>query len=162
MDDVAGLLGMSKKTIYHYFDSKQEMLLGMVDYIFDNIKMSEHEIVENEDLTTIEKIRSILGVLPEGYKEIDFNQLYLLQEKFPEVYNRVQQRLENGWEMTLGLMQQGVEEEVIRPVNLSIFKMMMEASLEQFFGRDILVQNHMTYQQGLASVVDILMNGIEQ
>ena len=58
--------------------------------------------------------------------------------------------------------EQGMNEGVIRHVNLTVFKMMMEASLEQFFQRDILVRADMTYAQGLNEVVSILLNGIEE
>ena len=38
--------------------------------------------------------------------------------------------------------------------------MMLEASLEQFFQRDVLVRNGISYQEGLQHVVDILVDGI--
>jgi len=41
-------------------------------------------------------------------------------------------------------------------------KMMLEASIEQFFQRDILAQNHLTYVDALNEVVNILMYGITQ
>ena len=50
----------------------------------------------------------------------------------------------------------------IRPVNLSIFKLMMEAALEQFFQRDILVNSGLSYTEGLSEVVGILLDGIEK
>ena len=141
MDDLAGILGMSKKTIYTVFSDKTSLFLSMVDYLFDTIKESERAILENEALSTVEKIRAILGVMPDSYKDINFAKLYLLKEKYPEIYTRVEQRLEGGWEMTMGLLEQGIKEGCIRPVNLSIFKLMMEAALEQFFQRDILVNS---------------------
>ena len=98
--------------------------------------------------------------MPEGYREVDLRQLYALRDKFPAIYARVEQRLENGWESTISLMARGVEEGVIRPVSIPLVKMMLEASLEQFFQRDILIQNHMNYVDALEQVVDILVNGI--
>ena len=160
MDDVAKVLSMSKKTIYTVFDDKESLFLTMVDYIFDKIKDSERQVLEDESLDTLEKIRRILGVMPEGYREIDLRQLYALRDKFPHIYVRVEQRLENGWESTIALISQGVEEGVIRPVSIPLVKMMMEASLEQFFQRDILIQNQMNYVDALEQVVDILVNGI--
>lgn len=160
MSDIASRLAISKKTIYTVFETKDEMFLEMVDYLFDRIKESEQAIVEDDSLTLSSKISRILGVIPESYKSIDLRQLYQLKDKYPEIYARVEERLENGWETTLELMNQGIEENIIRPVNLSIFKMMMEASLEQFFQRDILVRNNMTYAQGLEEVVGILLSGI--
>ena len=160
MDDIAYLLSISKKTIYTVFKSKDELLLAMVDYVFDSIKESERAVVENTDMTTLEKIRAILGVLPDGYRELDLRQLYLLKDKYPNIYAQVEKRLETGWEATISLLEKGMEEGVVRPIKIPIFKMMMEAALEQFFQRDILVRNKISYADGLSEVVDILIDGI--
>lgn len=160
MDDIASILAMSKKTIYTIFKDKNTLFMEMVDYLFDTIKESESEIIEDNTLSTIEKIRGILGVMPESYKDIDLRQLYMLKDKFPEIYRHVEERLENGWETTIKLLEQGIEEEVIRPVNVLMFKMMMEASIEQFFQRDILIRAGMTYTQGLDEIVGILLDGV--
>ena len=159
MDDIASILAMSKKTIYTIFKDKNTLFMEMVDYLFDTIKESESKIIEDDTLSTIEKIRRILGVMPESYKDIDLRQLYMLKDKFPEIYRHVEERLENGWETTIKLLEHGIEEGVIRPVNLLMFKM-MEASIEQFFQRDILMRAGMTYTQGLDEIVGILLDGV--
>ena len=100
MDDVAKELSMSKKTIYTIFRDKESLFFAMVDYLFDSIKESEQRVLNDESLDTLEKIRKVLGVIPEGYREIDFRQLYLLREKYPAIYQRVEERLETGWENT--------------------------------------------------------------
>lgn len=160
MDDIAGQLGMSKKTIYTVFRDKETMFFAMVDYMFDSIKESERQVLGDEGLTTVEKIRRVLGVLPEGYKDIDFRQLYLLRDKYPKIYKRVEERLESGWETIIGLMEQGMEEGVIKRVDIPIVKLMLEAAIEQFFQRDILIRNQISYAQALDEVVEILVNGI--
>lgn len=83
MDDIAHILGISKKTIYQVFADKEALFLAMVDYLFDCIKESEREVMADESLGTLEKIRKILGVMPESYKEIDFRQMYLLKDNYP-------------------------------------------------------------------------------
>lgn len=162
MDDIAGQLGMSKKTIYTVFRDKEALFLAMVDYLFDRIKESENEILQNEKMTTLEKIRKILCVLPESYQKVDFGQLYLLRGKYPSTYAKVEERLETGWEGTIALLQQGMEEGVIRPVKIPIVKMIFEAALEQFFQRDILIQNKISYVDALQEVVDILVDGMAE
>ena len=137
MDDVAKILGMSKKTIYTVFRDKESMFLAMVDYMFDSIKESEQQIVEDDALSTVEKIRRILGVIPESYRDVDFRQLYLLKDKYPVIYKQVEKRLETGWETTIQLLEQGMAEGVIRKVSIPIVKMMLEATVEQFFQRDM-------------------------
>ena len=71
MDDLARILGMSKKTIYVEFTDKNSLFLAMVDYLFDGIKESEEEIINNTDIDIVDKITTMLGVLPESYKDID-------------------------------------------------------------------------------------------
>ncbi len=160
MDDLAMELGMSKKTIYKVFREKDELFLTMVDYLFDSIKESEKQIFENPDLTTLEKIRAILCVLPDSYKDIDFRQLYLLRSKYPQIYRQVEVRLESGWETTIELIEQGMKEGVIRKTQIPIVKMMLEATVEQFFQRDVLLENRISYNEALLEVTNILMDGI--
>ena len=161
MDDLARILGMSKKTIYVEFTDKNSLFLAMVDYLFDGIKESEEEIINNTDIDRVDKITTMLGVLPESYKDIDLRQLYMLKDKYPVIYKRVEERFENGWQQTIELLKEAMEEGKVRKVNVDIFKMMMEAALEQFFQRDILIYNSLSYEEGLKEVVGILMNGIK-
>ena len=160
MDDIATELSISKKTIYKVFKDKETMFYDMVDYCFDAIKESEAAVVEDTTISTVEKVRRILSVLPEGYKSIDFRQLYELKAKYPKTYLRVEERLESGWENTIALIQQGIEEGEIRPVNISILKTMIEATLERFFQRDVLIVNEITYADALEELVNIIVDGI--
>lgn len=159
MDDVARRAGISKKTIYVAFRDKEDLFNHMVDYCFDSIKEAEAQVLSS-DLPTVPKLRRLLGVMPERYRDIDLRKLYTLKDKYPEIFAHVAVRLETDWEPTLALMRKGIDEGSIRPVNLQIFKMMLEASIEQFFQRDILVENGLTYYEGLGEVVDILIDGI--
>jgi len=160
MDDIASQLGMSKKTIYTVFADKNSLISEMVDYCFDSIKESEREVMSDGRLSIVEKLRKILGVMPEGYREIDFRQLYVLKDKYPKIYKKVEQRLETGWEATIELMEQGIREGVIKEIRIPIFKTMFEASVEQFFQREVLIQNGISYEEALEEVVNVLVDGI--
>ena len=162
MDDLAKELSISKKTIYAVYDDKEALFLAMVDYIFDSIKESEQLILTDPALGITEKLQRILGVLPEGYQNIDLRKLYSLRDKYPKIYHKVELRLETGWGPTIQLIEMGMAEGSIRPVPIGLVKMMLEASIEQFFQRDILTQNRLSYADALNEVVNILMYGIAQ
>ena len=66
MEDLAHHLGISKKTIYTVFRSKEELALAMADTLFDGIKESEAAVMSDQSLSTPEKIRQILGAMPES------------------------------------------------------------------------------------------------
>ena len=72
----------------------------------------------------------------------------------------MEKRLETGWETTIQLLEQGMAEGVVRKVSIPIVKMMLEATVEQFFQRDVLVQNGISYHEALDEVVSILIDGI--
>ena len=152
MDDLAKELSISKKTIYTVYDDKEALFLAMVDYIF----------LTDPSLSVVEKLHRILGVLPEGYQNIDLRKLYSLRDKYPKIYQKVELRLSTGWEPTIQLIEMGMAEGCIRPVPICLVKMMLEASIEQFFQRDILSRNQLTYADALKEVVEILMYGIVQ
>lgn len=160
MDDIAKEVGMSKKTIYTVFDDKEDLFYQMADYTFDSIKEAEAAVLGDPELSTVDKIRRVLGVMPDRYRDIDLRKLYVLRDKFPTIYARVRERLESDWEPTIRLLQQGIDEGVLRPFSIPIFKVMLEAAIEQFFQRDVLIENHLTYYQGLDEVVGILVDGI--
>ncbi len=160
MDDIAQELSMSKKTIYKIFKDKEALLYEMVDYAFDRIKESENAVMKDASLGTLDKLKKLLGVLPETYMEVDFRQISPLKEKYPKVYKRMEQRLDSGWEATLSLMEQGMAQGVIRPFSMVIFKATFEAALVQFLGSKLLYQSQMTYQEALEELVEMMVEGI--
>lgn len=160
MDELASELGMSKKTIYTVFRDKNELLIAMVDYVFDYIKESEALVMVDKHLSLLQKIRKILGVMPENYTDFDFTQFYVLRDKHPEVYERVRQRLESGWEMTNRLLEQGVEEGLIRSVDFRVFQLVFESAVERFIMGDELEREEIDYMQALEELVTIMVDGI--
>lgn len=160
MDDLATELGMSKKTIYTVFRDKNSLLIAMVDYVFDIIKESEAAVLKDKNLSTTQKLRKILGVMPESYHNFDFTQFYALQDKYPAVYEQAKMRLESGWEMTHSLMEQGTREGELRPVDLRIFQLTFEAAIERFLKGDELARENISYMYALNEVVNLLVDGI--
>lgn len=160
MDDLAKYIGMSKKTIYVAFKDKHELFLAMVDYCFDAISKQKESVLEDNSLSTKDKIRKVLGVMPENYMNIDFRQLHSLKDKYPDVYAQVAFRLESGWESIIALIEKGIAEGVIRRVSIPLIKMMLESSIAQFFARDILISNNLNYNDALDEVVGIIVDGI--
>lgn len=161
MDDVAGYMGISKKTIYKCYDSKEEIFGEIVDYIFDDIKRKEKEILEKEGLTLEQRTRMLLAAFPERFTEIDFTKLGDLKDKYPKIYRKLTKRLESGWEPAIALLEQGKREGLYRKdADLTIFKIMMDASVARFFETDTLRKAHIAYVDALNQVVDILLTGI--
>ena len=85
MDDIAKKLSISKKTIYTVTQNKNSLIKEMVKYSFERIKASEEAVIQDNSLSTTDKLEKLLSVLPEGYKDLDLASLYDLKAKYPDV-----------------------------------------------------------------------------
>ena len=160
MDDIARNLSISKKTMYHVFDTKEAMLLALADYCFADIKKSECAIVEDPNLDVVDKIEQILVVLPEKYQNIGLSNLYQLSEKYPNIYSRVSAYLSTDWDATNALIEQGVAEGKIRPIALPVLQAMVESTIQKFFADSILVEHGISYEEALHEMIQIIIHGI--
>jgi AcrR family transcriptional regulator len=57
IQDILDELNISKGAFYHYFDSKQALLDGLVDKMLDDVEQILRPILEADDLPAIDKLR---------------------------------------------------------------------------------------------------------
>ena len=161
MDDLAKEISMSKKTIYTVFRDKKHLIYDLVNYVFDQIKESEAAVVNDDSLSTTEKLRRVLSLMPESFTGVDFPSLYDYKDKYPKAYRAVRERLESGWDTTLGIVKQGIEEGCFRDVDLHLFQMINEAAVERFLSTGELDKYGIHYGEALDGLSDMLINGIK-
>ncbi|MBE5997308.1 MAG: TetR/AcrR family transcriptional regulator [Lachnospiraceae bacterium] len=160
MDDLAHSLGMSKKTIYTVFPDKKSLMIDTIDRFFDAAMEDELKVAATPGAGPVEKLRLVLGTIPKRYEIYDLRKLYVLKEKYPMVYKHWKKRREEYWQGAESLLRQGMDEGLIRPVMIPVFRSMFQASIEQFFQKDILVKNDISYKDAVAEVAMILVDGI--
>lgn len=162
MDDIAKHMSISKKTIYTIFNDKVELCNSTVDYCFEQIKEAETAIILNPDLSVLEKLKKIIIVFPDRYASVDWRLMVNTKDKFPVVYDNILKHIESGWDETFELLQLAIDENLVRPISPVVFKTMVEATIESFINKDILLQNEISYEQALKEMVEIIFNGIER
>ena len=158
MQQVAAALHISKKTIYTVYSDKEALLMGMVDMLFEKIHRRKAELAALP-LPLEERLRAVIIALPEEYAALDFRQLDALEEKYPAVAARVRRHLETGWEPTMALLEQGIAEKRIRPVNLTVLRRVLTAAFQQLLSG---ANDGSSYAAELEDMMDILMNGIKE
>ena len=161
MNDVAASLHIAKKTIYQFYASKEELLSAMLAYGFREIHQKKQEILSS-DLDLIDKIRMVMVAMPNQYQVLDFRKLSDLHEKYPKVSRELVRYLENDWEPVIRLLEEGVAQHRIRPVSIPILRTMFTSSLESFLSSEMLTEEHISYNDALEEMMDIIMNGIKE
>lgn len=158
MQQVAAALHISKKTIYTVYSDKETLLIDMVDMLFEKIHRRKAELAALP-LPLEERLRAVIIALPEEYAALDFRQLDALEEKYPAVAARVRRHLETGWEPTIALLEQGIAEKRIRPVNLTVLRRVLTAAFQQLLSG---ANDGSSYAAELDDMMDIFMNGIKE
>lgn len=131
-----------------------------VNYVFDQIKVSEQRILEDDSLSTLDKLKRILIVLPEPYENIDWRKIYLCKDKYPNIYKQIERRLETQWDGTFKLLNQAIDEKLIKPISLPIFKAIVQSSIENFISSATLLADDIPYTVALNEFISIILYGI--
>jgi AcrR family transcriptional regulator len=91
MDEIAGKLGVSKKTIYKYFANKTELVAAVTDYMFNTVSYGIDDICALK-MNPIEEIFSIKRFIMEHLKDEKSSPQYQLQKYYPKIYASLTQK----------------------------------------------------------------------
>lgn len=91
MDDIAGEMCISKKTIYKYFCNKELLIEETTEIVHKAIHQSIDAIVEKKH-NAIEENFEIRKMFKEMFKAADTSPAYQLKKHYPEIYDTVMSR----------------------------------------------------------------------
>jgi transcriptional regulator with XRE-family HTH domain len=91
MDEIASKLGVSKKTIYKYFENKTELVAAVTQYMFDTVSCGIDGICELK-MNPIEEIFSIKRFVMKHLKDEKSSPQYQLQKYYPKIYASLTQK----------------------------------------------------------------------
>lgn len=157
MSELAAHLRVSKKTLYVHFADKEELLAAAVDHWFDEVKLAERAILDDETLSLFDKLSRVIVVQPAGRTPISWTDVAPTAAKYPRVYERVVERLETGWEPTLELMREGIEAGVFRPVDVELVRGVVEGAFERLLSAPPI---HADWNETLEAMIDIVLFGM--
>lgn len=91
MDDIAGEMGISKKTIYKYFNNKDHLVDETVAYVQQTIDTVIEDIT-NKGYNAIEENFTIKNVFKNMFKNAKTSPMFQLKKYYPETYNKLMAR----------------------------------------------------------------------
>lgn len=87
MDSVASSLGISKKTLYQYVESKEDLIQKICEHVIE--KNPAREIEENANLNAIEVLLEISRLTREETVELNPVVVHDLQKFYPAIYYNI-------------------------------------------------------------------------
>ncbi|MDQ0233441.1 TetR/AcrR family transcriptional regulator [Metabacillus malikii] len=157
--ELATNLGVSKRKIYEYFSSKEQIIEVIINQLIMEIKEKEKDIAQNENLHLIEKVRQILCCTPEQFEVMDMRLLSELKKHYYKQWETLDYFLKKEWSVVMQLMEQGIDDGLIRPINLQVFIDLYLGAINQIY-EPITSQSRQTFREKLHAIMDILLNGI--
>ena len=88
MDDIAGEMCISKKTIYKYFGNKELLIEEGTTAVHIQIHQTMHAIIAKNH-NAIEENFEIRKMFKEMFKSSDTSPVYQLKKHYPEIYQKV-------------------------------------------------------------------------
>jgi AcrR family transcriptional regulator len=96
MDELAVELGMSKKTLYVHFESKEALMAAVIDDLGLEIRASADALLANRQLNFAEKLRGFAEGMVERLTTISPRLLRDLQRFAPHLFRRISEMREKN------------------------------------------------------------------
>jgi AcrR family transcriptional regulator len=122
MDDIAGEMCISKKTIYKYFANKELLIQESTEVLHKEV----HEIITgiiSKNYNAIEENFQIRKMFADMFKSGDTSPIYQLKKHYPEVYETA---LENQIKICESCFKQNIEKGIVqqlyrKEINIDIY-----------------------------------------
>ena len=135
MDELASNLGISKKTLYKHFNSKEKLVKESLQYYLGNIKANvDNYILENPNEE--KPLTTIIFIYKQGlitFQEINPSFLHGLNKYYPKAY-KVYSQLKHGivWDVVCPLLQKAQQLNQVRSnVNVELVCTLFLSRMEE-------------------------------
>ncbi|WP_192346213.1 TetR/AcrR family transcriptional regulator [Algoriphagus sp. Y33] len=170
MDDIAQVLGMSKKTLYKYYPGKLDLLAASFEVTKTKLTAKVEAIVENRYISFPLKLKSALTVMASVLGPINPELFEDLREHAPEIWEDLAHYIQESAHVRFKkLLEQGIGEGMVKPsININLVVMLYAASVQSLMDPKFRGQFPEPIQKGMkippADIYDqaitIIYNGI--
>ena len=158
VDDIAADLGISKKTIYKYFDSKKQIISAVVDTHLEMEKQGALKAMKTEG-SWQDKLKAVVF-----FFENDKAPAWLLDELqryFPEEWSKTEDLSQFKGKQIRELLELGIKCGDIRPdIQLPIIELAINKTIDALVNYKFLTEHNLNINQSFEDLGKIIMYGI--
>jgi len=162
MDDLAGELGISKKTIYQHFASKEELLEQVLQQLVQGIDRDVCAILDEEQADFIQKLTRLFALLAGRLSQLSQAFTRDLQKYTPEIWKKVDERRSQMLQKNFRrLVAEGVKQQAFRRgFDPQFFLLSYLTLIRRFINPEMLSELSISPRQAFENIVNILMEGV--
>lgn len=159
IDTVAQRLGISKKTLYQYVSSKEELIHLIVDAALGDVHSQQTEILQS-DKTFVEKLTSILTSQPHVFGPINDWIFDDIKNSCPSAWDDIEKFRRSREQVIIDLLEEGKASGEIRLINSQIAAQAVRGALREMIDYGFLSGANLTLKDAMAGCVDLLIHGM--
>lgn len=160
MDEMAAELHMSKKTIYKFFPSKDDLVQAVVKY-FMNYMKSKIVPVLSGDKNAIEKLEGLMNILATTSQRISTKMIDDMRRHFPVQWNEIDKfRTEMMFGNVTKVIDQGKKEGLFLNYPTEIIMMVFVSAMRSVVSPEFIINNNFSMKEAVVSAFRIMIGGI--
>jgi AcrR family transcriptional regulator len=160
MDSLASDLQMSKKTIYKYFSSKEELVEAVIKSFMSHVKNKIDSVMKEEDNSLIRALH-LFEVMRDVTTKFSDKWVKDIRIHMPRLWKMIDEfRTKHAYAVLGSIIQQGQKEGIIidKPAELIIH--LYVSAMRSIVNPDFLFYQRMNYKEAIQHTFEILFNGI--
>ena len=160
MDDVASELGMSKKTIYKFFPSKDELVMAIAKHFMNGMKTKILPALSS-DKNAIEKLAELINILAKASDKISPKRMDEIRRYFPNLWNEIDSfRTKMMFGNITKVIEQGKKEGLFIDYPTNIVMNVLVASVRNIVNPDFILNNNFSIIEAARYAFRIIIGGI--
>lgn len=159
VDELARRNNMSKRTIYRYFNSKEELIEAVMRrYMEETEKMVDYCLSTNDN--PIIKMTNLVKLLSERLRKLNPRIMNDLQKHYPQIWEKLEQFRANKIRNINTVLLEGVKEGYFKEINPVIVTNSLLAAVRAVVNPTFVLENNLTMNEALEDVFKTFLYGI--
>lgn len=162
VDEIATRIGMSKKTIYKYYPSKDDLVRSVIESTLSEVHTCCKNIVDNNDLDFVEKLKQMMTYAALHISKMGRPLIEDLEKNAPHVWKEISEfRSKRIYEDFGKLLYDGVQKGIFRSdIDQQLVLLIYNNVIKNIISPEVLSQIPFTALQVYETIVKVIFEGI--
>lgn len=160
IDEIAREYHISKKTIYKYFKSKDDLLTSVVKDFTGRITDEIIDVMKSNK-NSIEKLIDVLNLIQSSIRQFSLRYIDEIQKHKPRLWNYIEKfRKENLEKIVHQTINSGKKEGLFNDVNPDIVFRIFYGAVRNVVSPEFLIASPISADEAINETFEILLNGV--
>ncbi len=159
VDELASHTGISKRTIYRYFKSKDEIIESVFEEFMNDIRQIIFKSLDSSD-NPVEKIINVVIGIAQNVRIVQPPMLYDLQKHYPHLWERLEEFRTRNVQHVFETIITNNHNHFNQNINPKIFTTALLAGIRAVANPAFIIENNLTPEETVRSLFSIYLYGI--